>query len=73
MHKKKQRAGHILIYNTCKINIDLMARTLPPIPWEIWLFGFSIFFFYLEEGRDVGISLEKLTNDSCKHNNATDQ
>lgn len=62
-----------MIYSTWKINIDLVAVTLltpPPPRYSCLLLVFS--FFYLKK-KDIGISLEKLTNDSCKHNNITDQ
>lgn len=62
-----------MIYSTWKINIDLVAVTLltpPPPRYSFLLLVFSL--FYLKK-KDIGISLEKLTNDSCKHNNIADQ
>lgn len=40
-----------------------------------WLFAFNFFSLSPEKKKkkDIGISLEKHTNDSCKHNNTTDQ
>lgn len=70
---KKKQTRHFMVHSTWKINIDLVAVTLltpPPPRYSCLLLVFS--FFYLKK-KDIGISLEKLTNDSCKHNNIADQ
>lgn len=44
-----------------------------PSPNIYSVFAFNFFSLLPEKKKDIGISLEKLTNDSCKHNNTTDQ
>lgn len=73
---EKEQAGCSVIHSTWKINIDLVAMTLltaPPPIHGFLLLTFSLFYLKKKKKKDIGISLEKLTNDSCKHNNTTDQ
>lgn len=72
-HPAKEQAGCSVIHSTWKINIDLVAMTLLTAPPPIHSFFAFNFFSLLPEKKDIGISLEKLTNDSYKHNNTTDQ
>ena len=72
---EKEQAGCSVIHGTWKINIDWVAMTLltaPPPIYSFLLLTFSLFYLKKKK-KDIGISLEKLTNDSCKHNNTTDQ